>query len=151
MVAMSTSAGSASVFSGPAQSGERLAGKVAVVTGASRGIGRAISLALAREGAFVVAASRSRARLDGLVEEIRSSGGSAIACPCDVGDREQGIRMVTEAAAPRGRLDILVNNAQGFGTADAPAQGPVVRPLEELDEDEWEYAFRTGRQPPCGR
>jgi 2-hydroxycyclohexanecarboxyl-CoA dehydrogenase len=128
----------------PSAGAGRLAGRVAVVTGASRGIGRGIALAFAREGAFVVAVSRSRASLDELVGEIRGNGGDAMACLCDIGDRDQVAGMIGLAARARGRLDILVNNAQGFGTASAPAAGPVIRPLEELDEDEWEYTLRTG-------
>jgi 2-hydroxycyclohexanecarboxyl-CoA dehydrogenase len=121
-----------------------LMGKVAVVTGASRGIGRGIALAFAREGAFVAAVSRPSENLEALVREIRDSGAGAVALPCDIGERDQVLRAIDAAADAGGHLDILVNNAQGFGTAAAPAASPILRPLEELDEDEWEYTLRTG-------
>src|SRR4051812_19819973 len=105
-----------------------LTGKVAVVTGASRGIGRGIALAFAREGAFVAAVSRSHEGLDALVGEIRDSGAGAVALPCDIGERDQVVRAIDAAADAGGRLDILVNNAQGFGTAAAPAASPILRP-----------------------
>jgi NAD(P)-dependent dehydrogenase (short-subunit alcohol dehydrogenase family) len=122
----------------------RLSGKVALVTGASRGIGRGVAETMAREGARVVVASRSRAGLDLVVADIAAAGGRAVALQCDISHREQVIGLVDDAAQVWGRLDILVNNAQGFGTADQPAASPVLHPLENLNEDEWDYTFRTG-------
>jgi 3-oxoacyl-[acyl-carrier protein] reductase len=89
-----------------------LAGKVAVVTGASRGIGRAIALALATEGAKVVVnyASSSGAA-ENLVQEIVAFGGEAIAIAADVSQAEQAEELIKSAANKWGRLDILVNNA----------------------------------------
>ncbi len=89
----------------------KLDGKVAVVTGASSGIGEETVRALAAEGAAVVAGARRKERLDGLVEEVTSGGGRAIAVECDVTDEEQAHDLVRRAVEEFGSLDILVNNA----------------------------------------
>ena len=89
----------------------KLDGKVAVVTGASSGIGEATVQALAAEGAAVVAGARRKERLDGLVEEVTNGGGRAIAVECDVTDEEQAHYLVRRAVEEFGSLDILVNNA----------------------------------------
>jgi NADP-dependent 3-hydroxy acid dehydrogenase YdfG len=86
----------------------KLDGKVAVVTGASSGIGEATVRALAAEGAAVVAGARRKDRLDGLVEEV---GRKAIAIECDVTDESQAHNLVQRAVEEYGRIDILVNNA----------------------------------------
>ncbi len=88
-----------------------LGGKVAVVTGASSGIGEATVRALASEGASVVAGARRKERLDGLVEEVTSGGGRAIAVECDVTDEGQAHALIRRAVEEYGRIDILVNNA----------------------------------------
>jgi citronellol/citronellal dehydrogenase len=95
-----------------------LRGRVAVVTGASRGIGKALAIRLAREGADVVVAAKSEQsteRLPGSIhetaEEIRNLGRSAIAVPTDVRDEEAVRRMIDRTIEEFGRLDILVNNA----------------------------------------
>ena len=88
-----------------------LSGKVAIVTGASRGIGRAIALALAAQGAKVVASARNAEALAGLVEEIKRLGGEATAVAGDVAVEEDAAKLVEEAVATYGQLDILVNNA----------------------------------------
>ena len=90
---------------------KRLAGRTALVTGASQGIGRAIALALAREGANVVVTARSEDKLQSLAQEAESFGVSALAAPADIGV-ESEINGVAEAAiAEFGGVDILVNNA----------------------------------------
>ncbi|MEO1095944.1 MAG: 3-oxoacyl-[acyl-carrier-protein] reductase [Cyanobacteria bacterium J06638_28] len=86
--------------------------KVAIVTGASRGIGRAVALALAAEGAQVVVNyARSSAAADEVVSQITGEGGSAIALQADVSDAAQVDALVKAAMAKWGRVDVLVNNA----------------------------------------
>ena len=89
----------------------QLKGAVAVVTGASSGIGEATAVALAQRGAKVVLAARRPDRLEELAERIERAGGKALAVPCDVGDHEQlrKLRVITEEAY--GPADILINNA----------------------------------------
>jgi len=88
-----------------------LKGRVALVTGASQGIGRACALALAEAGATVAAAARSQEKLAGVVEEITSAGGTAQAFPMDVASDEQ-IKAASKAVIDKfGKVDILVNNA----------------------------------------
>ncbi len=108
-----------------------LDGQVALVTGASRGIGRDLVLALAHAGASVVAAGRSRDDVATVVEEVRGEGGRAEAAELDLGDRASIERAVEECVARSGRLDILVNNA-GLGTNH-----------DALDatEEEWDELF----------
>ncbi len=88
-----------------------LAGTVAVVTGASSGIGEATADALAREGAAVVIAARRRDRLEGLSTRITEHGGRSLLVECDVTDEKQARDLVDRAVQELGRLDILVNNA----------------------------------------
>ena len=89
-----------------------LDGKVALVTGAGKNIGRAIALHLARDGAAIVVNGRSdRAALEGVVREIEAIGGRAIPAIADVSDPEAVGRMVEDAAAALGGIDILVSNA----------------------------------------
>jgi 3-oxoacyl-[acyl-carrier protein] reductase len=88
-----------------------LEGRVSLVTGASRGIGRAIAAALAAEGAHVVLGGRDAARLAEAVEAIRGAGGSAEALALDVADRASVEGAVASVLRSRGRIDHLVNNA----------------------------------------
>ena len=88
-----------------------LSGRVALVTGASQGIGHACALKLAQAGATVTVAARNQGKLDELVGEITAAGGQAAAFPLDVSDEEQ-IKSVFKAAIGQfGKIDILVNNA----------------------------------------
>src|SRR5437870_3975179 len=87
-----------------------LAGRRAVVTGAGRGIGRAIALALAAAGTDVALCARSHAELEQVAEEVRALGRRALALPCDVTNAAVA-RMAEEVTAGLGGIDILVNNA----------------------------------------
>jgi 3-oxoacyl-[acyl-carrier protein] reductase len=88
-----------------------LSGRVALVTGASQGIGRACALKLASAGATVAVAARNQEKLDQLVSEISSTGGKAAAFALDVTDEEQVKSAMKEAIAQFGKIDILINNA----------------------------------------
>jgi 3-oxoacyl-[acyl-carrier protein] reductase len=89
----------------------KLEGRVALVTGASQGIGHACALDLAREGAKVAVAARNRAKLDELVAQITAAGGNAAAFVMDVADEEQVKAGIKAALAHFGKIDILINNA----------------------------------------
>jgi NADP-dependent 3-hydroxy acid dehydrogenase YdfG len=107
---------------------ERLDGTVALVTGASSGIGEATARALAREGAAVALAARRKDRLDALAAEIEQAGGRALAIEADITDRDQAVETVRRTVAELGRLDTVVNNA------GVMLLGPAVdAPLEEWD------------------
>jgi 3-oxoacyl-[acyl-carrier protein] reductase len=88
-----------------------LSGRVALVTGASQGIGRACALRLAKSGAAVAAAARNREKLDEVVSEITEAGGQAAAFALDVADEEQIKAVFKAVIAQFGKIDILVNNA----------------------------------------
>lgn len=94
--------------------GKKLSGKVALVTGAGRGIGKAIAGALAAEGAHVVLAARTSAEIERAAGEIRASGGLATAVRADMTDERQVGDLVVESLKVNGSVDILVNNA-GIG------------------------------------
>jgi NADP-dependent 3-hydroxy acid dehydrogenase YdfG len=107
---------------------ERLDGTVALVTGASSGIGEATARALAEQGAAVAAVARRKDRLDALVADIAAAGGRATAVAADVTDQQQAIAAVEQVVRELGRLDTVVNNAGMM------LLGPVVgAPTEEWD------------------
>jgi len=108
----------------------RLDGKVAVVTGASSGIGEGTARLFAEEGAAVVLTARRGARLEALAHEIESAGGRALAVPGDVRELEDVKNVVARTVATFGKIDILVNNA---GILDKHM--PTIRTSDELWND----------------
>jgi NAD(P)-dependent dehydrogenase (short-subunit alcohol dehydrogenase family) len=108
-------------------------GSSALVTGAGRGIGRAVALALAREGARVTLVSRTRSELDSLAAEIAAAGGQALAFPADVRERSAAEAAVGAAVRAHGRLKILVNNAGVGGFS----------PLAETSDEQWQGILET--------
>jgi NAD(P)-dependent dehydrogenase (short-subunit alcohol dehydrogenase family) len=110
-----------------------LSGKVAIVTGGGRGIGRVIALGLANSGASVAVASRTQKEVDAVVEEIKKSGGRALAVVTDLTVNEQLENLVRAALQEFGKIDILVNNAARS----------FLRSLMDLREDGWDKVFNT--------
>lgn len=104
-----------------------LKGNVAVVTGASAGLGRQFALALARQGADLAILARRKEKLEAVAKEIRATGVDCLAVACDVTDAEQIQNAVKEVTDHYGKVDILVNNAGGG----------VCIPIEEMSEEEW--------------
>ncbi|MCH2169526.1 glucose 1-dehydrogenase [Myxococcota bacterium] len=111
-----------------------LSGKVAIVTGASRGIGRSIAIALARAGADVALAARKPEDLQSCASEVADTGRRALAIPTNVRRMEELDRLVDQTREELGRVDILVNNA---GT------NPAFGPIQNVDEKAWEIVMNT--------
>lgn len=102
----------------------QLDGRIAVITGGGRGIGRAIALRYAREGATVVISSRTRTDLDAVVDEIHDAGGRGVGVVADATDRDDAREPVRAAVRDFGRIDVLVNNVGGsMGHGHDPFDG----------------------------
>ena len=115
--------------------------RIALVTGAGRGIGRASSLALASVGTRVAVTSRSQDELAQLATEIRGAGGEAHTIVDDLSDRAAPERIVAAVRATWGPVEILVNNA-GIGSSQDP------KPLVEFDDDFWDLTFQVNVTAP---
>ena len=114
-------------------SADTLRDRVAIVTGASQGIGRAIAVELARVGAHVAVCSRRKEALEPVADLVRAEGRRALAVACDVGDARQVDGVVAQTLDGFGRIDILVNNA-GYR---------IRSPLEDLPRSEWDAMVAT--------
>lgn len=108
-----------------------LAGQVAIVTGASRGIGRAVAIAFAGQGANVVLAARDAERLSANVAAIEASGGRALAIPTDVGDEASVAALFAGATAAFGPVSLLVNSAGAVAN----------RPFAEMETATWDHVL----------
>ncbi len=115
-----------------------LSGQTAIVTGASRGLGKAMAVALGRSGARVACVARSADKLAETVAEIAAAGGEAEVYSCDVGDRESVEKVIEAVAEKWGRIDILVNNA-GI-TQDTL--------MAAMSDEQWDDVIRTNLRGP---
>ncbi len=116
-----------------------LQGRVAIVTGGGTGIGKAVALAFARSGASVALASRTEANLVQVKQEIEALGGTAAVFPFDQSDVAQCTQLIQDVVQHYGRLDILINNAVGFGKGGPVADVPI---------EEWDYAYAANLRGP---
>ncbi len=116
------------------EDGKNLTGKVALITGGSRGIGKAIAAAYARQGARVFICARGEGDLARTVNEIRDAGGEIAGLEGDVGKAEDAQRIVETAVKRYGRIDVLVNNASLLGSRVAIADYPIT---------DWEEVVRV--------
>jgi NAD(P)-dependent dehydrogenase (short-subunit alcohol dehydrogenase family) len=121
------------------ESAKKLEGKVALVTGASKGIGKAVAAAYANEGARVFVCARNEAELHRAVAEIRAAGGEVYGLAGDVGSAEDAKRLVSEAQRQFGALQILVNNASLLGPRAPIAEYPIAA---------WEEVIRVNLTGP---
>ena len=113
----------------------KLDGKVAIITGSGKGIGKAYTKVFAREGAAVTVVCRTESQGLAVVEEIKAEGGKAIFVPCDVSDRAQVENVVAKTIEAFGKINALVNNAQ---------VEPTPTPVENLTDEQIDLAFGSG-------
>ncbi len=116
----------------------KLDGKVALVTGANRGIGRGIARGLAREGAAIVLAARGAVELESVVAEVKALGAGTLAVPTDVTQESQVESLFARTIEQFGRLDILVNNAGAFDGG----------PIDELSTEAWDKVIAVNLRGP---
>ena len=111
-----------------------LDGKVAIITGASKGIGRTTSLRFAGEGARVVCAARSAHLVKETVAQVNAAGGQAISVVCDASKEDEARRLVETTVTTFGKLDILINNA---------GDGGPTKPVQDYTVDDWFYTINS--------
>ncbi|MSQ46920.1 MAG: SDR family oxidoreductase [Deltaproteobacteria bacterium] len=111
-----------------------LLGQIAIITGASRGIGRAIALRLAQDGATTVLAARTEQALHEVAQRIHTSGGTSLVVPMDVTEDQQLTALIDRTLARYNRIDMLVNNAGG---------GPPRTPITKARLTDWEWTLRV--------
>jgi NAD(P)-dependent dehydrogenase (short-subunit alcohol dehydrogenase family) len=118
-----------------------LEGKIAVITGAGSGVGRAAALIFARNGAKLVVADVNAAAVEETASQVQGAGGQAIAQTCDVSQADQVTELVAAAVAQYGRLDVMYNNA---GITNLPKPGQVgIRQLIQVEQDEIDLLYRV--------
>ena len=111
-----------------------MTGKVALITGSTKGIGRSIAEEMARAGARVVISSRKAEACEEVANELKAAGHEAIAIPCHVGKKDQLQNLVDKTLEAWGQIDVLVCNA---------ATNPVYGPTSELTDDAWDKIMET--------
>ncbi len=116
----------------------RLAGQVALITGGGTGMGRAMALAFAREGAKVALAARRKDKLDEVADAVAKQGGEALAIACDVTQSADAVRAVQETVSRFGGLHTLINNAGTLSNAT----------IEQVSEDDWDRVMRVNLKGP---
>ncbi len=109
-----------------------LEGKVAIITGASKGIGRVMALRFSREGARVVCAARSADLVNETAAQVKKAGGQAIAVVCDAAVEDDVRRLVAAGVQAFGRIDALVNNA---------GDGGATKPVQDYTMEDWRYTI----------
>src|ERR1051326_7930259 len=119
----------------------KLHGRVALITGASRGIGRAIARGYAKEGAVIAVTARTEEALDSLVEELRPHGRKTLAIRADLSDSAAPDQIVRQVLDALGTIDILVNNA-GIGSSSSP------RPVVDFDDEFWNKTLMLNLTAP---
>jgi 3-hydroxybutyrate dehydrogenase len=119
----------------------KLDGRVAIITGASRGIGRAIARGYAKEGATIAVTARTQADLQSLVEEVRQAGGTALPIYADLTDSSAPADIVARVFQSAGSIDILVNNA-GIGSSSGPS------PVVNFDDSFWDKTLALNLTAP---
>ena len=126
----------------------KLEGKIAIVTGAGKGIGRDTALTLAAEGATVVAVARTKANLDETVARIEENGGKAASLSRDLTDSAQVQSMVDAVLTQFGRIDILVNNAGGYPSEIYDSVVKQAIKIWEWTEEQWDQIIKTNLKIP---